>query len=95
MVCFLPIPRLVFRCGPSIELFRVQLVRKGGRGRGEKDGIRKERKEKIPAGALAHKPCCHTITECHCVGSKDRKEMEVLKMGKGVLFQDGSLMNWD
>ena len=28
MMCFLPIPRLVFRCGTSIKLFRVQLEKK-------------------------------------------------------------------
>ena len=47
--------------------------RKIANRRGEKE--EKEGKERIsPAGALAHKPCCHTMTGRHRVGLKDKEE---------------------
>ena len=51
----------------------------------KREGGWKEEKGKSPAGALAHKPCCHAMAGCHCIGPKDRKGVEVFEDGgKGV-----------
>ena len=41
-----------------------------------RDQKKEERRgrRRSPAGTLAQKPCCHAMTNRHCVGLKDRKE---------------------
>ena len=55
---------------------RFRSTRPPGSKKEKKRQKKEERRgrRRSPAGTLAQKPCCHAMTNRHCVGLKDRKE---------------------